>query len=74
MHAMPLINSAKEIMAILTLSISGGYFFSLKFSLMLYIILKIKMLCNLLCMRARLRLQCKKLSAAHQPAPRFKKA
>ena len=35
---------------------------------------KIKMLCNLRCLRTRLRLRCKKLSMAQQLAPRFKTA
>ena len=37
-----------------------------------YGIPKIKMLCNLRCLKARLRLLCNKLSTAQQPEPRFK--
>ena len=37
-----------------------------------YAISKIKMLCNLRCLKARLRLLCSKLSTAQQPEPRFK--
>ena len=37
-----------------------------------YAIPKIKMLCNLCCLKARLRLLCNKLSTEQQPEPRFK--
>ena len=36
-----------------------------------YAIPKIKMLCNLRCLKARLRLLCNKLSMSQQPEPRF---
>ena len=39
-----------------------------------YTIPKIKLLCNLSCLKARFRLLCNKLSMAQPPEPRFKAA
>ena len=39
-----------------------------------YAIPKIKLLCNLRCLKARLSLLCNKLSMVQQPDPRFKTA
>ena len=41
---------------------------------MQYAIPKIKMLCNLCCLKTRLRLLCNKSSTAQQPEPRFETA
>ena len=53
-----------------------SYVYSLKAekSGAVYAISKIKMLCNLRFLKARLRLLCNKLSTAQQPEPRFKTA